>query len=189
VFIRMIDEGLERLLRTELPLPPDLGDISFDPPTGTWGAQLSRLTVNLFLYDVARSAQPGRSPVRRVSADGRAQQRPLLPMVQLSYLVSTWAGSPRDEHQLLGDVIDRVTALAALPPEHLPGPVSSSVTLAFADDPANRPRELWSSLGGQLKACFTLQATVAADAFEWAEEAPRVQRIHSLTRPIPAAAR
>ena len=185
MFIRLIDEGLEKLLREELPLPAELGDVSFDAPTGTWGAQLSRLTVNLFLYNVGRSTQPGRSPVHRTGPDGRGQQRKILPVVQLDYLVSAWAGSPRDEHQLLGDVIERVAGFAALPPEYLPAPVESTVTMQFADDTANRPRELWSSLGGQLKASFALQLTVAADAFGWEDEAPRVQRIEALTNPMP----
>lgn len=186
MFIRLIDEGLERLIREELPLPADLGDVSFDAPTGTWGAQLSRLTVNLYLYNVARSTQPSRSAVTRPTSDGRGQQRRLLPMIQLDYLASAWAGSPRDEHQLLGDLIDRVSGMTTLPPEYLPAPVSSSVTMEFADDPGNRPRELWSSLGGQVRACFVLQVTVAADAFDWEDTAPRVQRIAALTHPIPA---
>jgi hypothetical protein len=184
MFIRLIDEGLERLLREELPLPPDLGEVSFDPPTGTWSAQLSRLTVNLFLYDVTRSTQPSRSAMKR-TVDDRQERRNALPMVQLSYLVSAWAGSPRDEHQLLGDVVERITALPKLPEHYLPAPVSSSITLAFADDTGNRPREVWSSLGGQLKASFSLQLCVAADAFEWEPDATPVQRIEAITKPMP----
>jgi hypothetical protein len=49
VFIRLLEDGLEKLLREELPLPPQVGEISFDAPTRSWSAQLSRLTINLFL--------------------------------------------------------------------------------------------------------------------------------------------
>jgi hypothetical protein len=185
MFIRMIDEGLERLLRAELPMPPELGEVSFDPPTGTWGAQLSRLTVNLFLYQVARSSQPTRSPVRRVGDDERQQKRASLPMIELGYLVSAWAGSPRDEHQLLGDVVDRLSGLVALDPKYLPAEVSSTVQFMFIQDPANQARDIWSSLGGQLKASFTIRLTVAADAFDWVDVAPSVERIEALTRAIP----
>jgi hypothetical protein len=187
MFIRLIDEGLENMLRELLPLPGHLGEISFDPPTGTWAAQLSRLTVNLFLYDVARSAQPGRSPTVRAVDGGRAERRPPLPMVELSYLVSAWAGSPRDEHQLLGDVINRLAAVPRLDPRYLPAPVSSSVDLRFAPDPDNRLREIWGAVGGALKASFTIHLTVAADVFDWADEAPRVERIEALTRRIGVA--
>jgi len=186
MFIRVVDEGLEHLLRAELPLPEDVGDVSFDAPTATWAAQLARITVNLFLYDVARSSLPSRAATQRIAANGRAQQRPQQPMVRLSYLVSAWAGNARDEHQLLGDVISRCAALTELPPEHLFGEVSSPIQLSFADDERTRQRDVWSGVGGQLKPSFTLQANLAADSFDWRDAAPPVTRIEALVPPRPA---
>lgn len=185
MFISVVESGLERLLREQLPLPEEIGDITFDTPTSNWSAQLSRVTVNLFLYDVSRSTHPSRSPVHRIGADGRAERRAPQPTVQLGYLVSAWAGTPRDEHQLLGDVVSRLSATEVLPAELLPRPLSSSVHLAFADDPRNQPREIWSALGGQLKGSFTLAVSVAADAFEWTEQAPAVARVVAMAAPIP----
>lgn len=185
MFIRTVDEALERLLRAELPLPPELGDVSFEPPTGTWSAQLSRLTVNLFLYDVGRSNQPSRSPVRRAGPDGSAQRRVPLPMVRLGYLVSAWAGSPRDEHQLLSEVINRVAGLTSLPAKYLPDDTASTVDLGFDGDDHNRTREIWTALGGQLKAACTVQVHLAADAFGWVAPAPAVQRVATLLAPFP----
>jgi hypothetical protein len=187
MFIRSVDEGLEQFLRAGLPLPPEVGDVSFDAPDGTWAAQLSRLTVNLYLYDVTRSTQPSRAPMQRSTGQGAPQRRTPQPMVELGYLVSAWAGTPRDEHQLLGDVVSLVAAHEHLAPELLGAPVSSSVWLNFGDDSHNRPRDLWSALGGSLKASFTLHVTVAADSFDWTEQAPAVQRIVALTAPIPRA--
>jgi hypothetical protein len=106
-------------------------------------------------------------------------------MVRLGYLVSAWAGTPRDEHQLLGDVVSLVAATEHLAPELLSTPLSSSVWLNFGEDTHNRPRDLWGALGGKLKASFTLQVTAAADSFEWSDEAPAVQRIVALTAPMP----
>jgi hypothetical protein len=185
VFIRTVDDGLERLLRASLPLPPDVGDVSFDTPTGNWSAQLSRITVNLFLYQVSRSTDPSRTPVRRVDADGVAARRLPQPMVQLGYLVSAWAGSPRDEHQLLGDTLSRLASLTALPDEYLPDNLSSSVQLNISADPDNRAREVFSAAGAQLKAAFTLVVTVAADTFDWSAPAPPVQQVATLLAPIP----
>jgi hypothetical protein len=184
VFIRVVDEGLEHLLRTELPLPDDVGDVNFDAPTASWAAQLSRITVNLFLYDVSRSSIPSRSFTQRV-ANGQAQRRPQQPMVKLSYLVSAWAGNARDEHQLLGDVISRCAALTELSAAHISGSVSSPVHLTFAEDDRNRQREVWSGVGGQLKPSFTLHANLAADTFGWQDEAPPVTRIETLLPPRP----
>lgn len=185
MFVRLVDEGLERLLRAVLPLPEDVGDVSFEAPTGTWSAQLSRITVNFFLYEVARSHHPARAATQRTDANGRAERRAPQPMVELNYLVSAWAGGPRDEHQLLGDVISRFAALDTLPAEHLPDELSSTVHLGFGADERNRPRDVWGAAGGQLKASFTLQATVAADTFDWQDQAPLVTRIQALAAPRP----
>jgi hypothetical protein len=187
MFIRDVDEGLERLVRARLPLPEDVGDVSFEPPTGTWAAQLSRLTVNLFLYSLDRSAQPTRSPQARFDANGRPERRAPQPMIELGYLVSAWAGSPRDEHQLLGDVVSLLAGVAILPAEYAPAALNSSVTLVFGGDDLTRPRDIWQGVNGQLKACAILKATVAADTWDWQDEAPAVQRIAVLSSPIPRA--
>lgn len=179
VFIANVDAGLERMVRERLPLPEDIGDVTFDAPTSTWSAQLSRITVSLFLYDVRRSTQPSRSAVSRVDADGRGLRRRPQPMVELAYLVSAWAGSPRDEHQLLGDLVSMVSGTDVVPPEVFPTELSTSVTLATGDD-RNLGRELWSGIGGGLKASVSLIATVGADAFDWQEQAPPVERISAM---------
>ena len=145
MFIRDVDEGLEKLLRERLPLPEHIGDISFDPPTGTWSAQLSRLTVNLFLYHLDRSSQPtpcAAAPLRRQRPPER---RGAQPMIELGYLVSAWAGSPRDEHQLLGDVTSLLAGLANLPPEYRTPALNSTVMLAFGTDDFTRPRDVWQA--------------------------------------------
>jgi hypothetical protein len=180
MFIRVVDEGLERLLRAVVPLPEELGDVSFETPTSGWSAKLSRITINLYLYDVNRSSHPNRAAVRRVDENGRGERRAPQPMVELNYLVSAWAGSPRDEHQLLGDVISRVAAVDILPPEYLSSPLASSVHLAFAEDDRHKARDVWNGAGGTLKASFPLQVTVAADSFAWADEPTAVTRIESM---------
>jgi hypothetical protein len=185
MFIRDVDEGLERFIRTRLPLPEDVGDVSFEPPTGTWAAQLSRLTVNLFLYHLDRSAQPTRSPQTRISENGRAERRNAQPMIDLGYLVSAWAGSPRDEHQLLGDVISMIAGVGMLPAEFAAPALNSTVFLSFGAEEHTRPREVWQGVNGQLKACGLLRATVAADTWDWEDQAPPVERISALAAPRP----
>ena len=181
--ITAIDSGLEQLLRLSLPLPADLGDISFDAPDRSWGAQLSRVTVNLFLFDVTRSAQPPLRPEQRVGVDGQIERRPPLPLVRLSYLVSAWAGDTRDEHQLLGDVLRCLLLNPVLAPEHLPEPVEGTVQLALADHVGNAG-DLWSSLDARLKPAFQLDVTAALDS-PWSGTAPPVERIEGLVTPRP----
>ncbi len=177
MLIPVIDDGLERLLRDTLPLPPEQGDVSFEAPSTTWSATVNRLTVSLYLYQVVRSSQPPRPPRTRTGAGGLVERRGAQPMVELAYLVSAWAGSARDEHLLLGDVLTRLLAYEVLPPAYLPRPLESSVQLLLAPDESNKPREVWSGLGGTLKASFTLLATVAADAYDWRPAAPAVREV------------
>src|ERR1700760_704171 len=121
MFIRNVDETLERFIRERLALNDDLGDVTFETPTSNWSAQLSRITVNLFLYDVGLSNQPSRTALRRVTDEGTGQRRAPQPMVRLGYLASAWAGSPRDEHQLLGDLVSLFAASVSVPVEHMVG--------------------------------------------------------------------
>ena len=147
VFISAVDAGLEQMLRDRLPLPEEVGDVKFEAPTGNWSAQLSRITVNLFLHDVHRSTMQPRSATVR-SLDGAApQRRRPQPMVQLGYLVSAWAGSPRDEHQLLGDVASILAGTDTVPARYFPREMSTSVHVMLGDD-RSLPRELWTAAGG-----------------------------------------
>ncbi len=184
ILIPAVEDGLEAYLRSSLPLSRETGDISFEPPSSTWAAQVNRITVSCFLYSVSRSPQPPRAAAARTGADGRLERRAPLPLVQLSYLVSAWAGSTRDEHQLLGDVLTRLLAQQVLPPEHLDPTLQSGVQLTLAVDELNRPRDLWAGLGGTLKASFTLLATVAADAYPWEPTAPEVTAVEPMVRPV-----
>jgi hypothetical protein len=110
-------------------------------------------------------------------------------MMELGYQVSAWAGSPRDEHQLLGEVIGCLAAVDILPADYLSAQLSSSVHLNLGDDDRYRARDIWAGAGGALKASFVLQATVAADSFGWTPEPPVVTAIEAAAwRPTDASA-
>jgi hypothetical protein len=189
VFISHVDAALEAWLRAALPLTEEVGDVSFDAPNGTWSASLSRITVNLFLYDVQRSSRPATgAAIRPAENGGGTLRRRPQPMFALSYLVSAWAGSPRDEHQLLGDVVSLVAGAETVPAQFASTQLHSSVQLSLGDD-RNQPRELWSSAGGSLKASTVLQAIVAADTFDWETQAPAVDRIAAMADRMDGAAR
>jgi hypothetical protein len=189
VVIPVVDEALTRVLRATLPLPEPIGDVSFDPPSGTWSAQLNRITVNLFLFGVGRSPQQGVGPGIRRDSDGRVTERRLpLPRVQLEYLVSAWAGTIRDEHQLLGDVLTLFHANQVLTAEFLPQPPGATpVQLLVGELTSQRAKDIWSGVSGALKASFHLRVTVAAEAFPWQAAAPPVERIEALTAPYATA--
>lgn len=180
MFISNVDAALEQFVRARLPLPEDVGEISFETPDREWAAKQTRITVNLFLYEVQRSTEPSRS-VTRSAEDGdlRRIRRPQ-PMIQLNYLISAWAGGPRDEHQLLGDVVSLLAGSEVLPAEVTPPGLSSSVRLALGDD-RQAVRELWQAIGGTLRPAVQLRTTVAADTFDWETPAPAVERIVAMS--------
>lgn len=180
-----VDRALEALLRRTLPLADHEGDISFDTPTSTWSAQVNRLTVNLFLHQVARSPQPPRPAQQRPGPDGRLERRPPQPLVELSYLVSAWAGSVRDEHQLLGEALTRLLGSQALPAWAVPDTLTSSVQVAVRTDDAHRPRDLWGTLGSQVKASFGIVVTVVADVHDWELAPPQVTGVEAATSVLP----
>lgn len=182
MIIPTIDSGLEALVRQALPLPQSIGDVSFDPPSGTWSAGLNRITVNLFLFGIGRSPQPPRPAVDR-SVDGRMQRRAPLPMLQLHYLVSAWAGSVRDEHQLIGDVLTVFMLNQVVPAKHLPADMAAAVQLAVAPHDNNRAKDVWSTVGGTIKPAFELIATTATDALPYVDLPPAVDRIAGILAP------
>ena len=182
MIIPVIDTGLEALVRDLLPLPSSIGDVSFDPPSGTWSAQLSRITVNLFLFGVGRSPQPPRPAVDR-TVDGRGQRRPQLPMIELHYLVSAWAGTVRDEHQLIGELLSHFTTAQILPGDHLPETMAAPVQLSVAPHDNNRAKDVWSTVGGTIKPSFELIVTTPVDALPFEALPPAVERVAALVAP------
>lgn len=189
MLVPAVDAALESFLRATMPLPEHEGDVSFDAPTSTWAAQVNRITLNAYLYQVARSAQPPRAAATRPGDGGRMERRPALPLVELSYLVSAWAGSVRDEHALLGDALTRFLSGQVLPAWAVEHELESNIQVAVATDAVNRPRELWGALGAGLKASFTLVVTVAAPVHDWEVAPPQVTGVAASTQAVvPGAA-
>lgn len=184
MIIPTVDTGLEALLRNGLPLPEAVGDISFESPSGTWSAQLSRITVNLFLFGVGRSAQPPRPAADR-TVNGRTQRRQPIPMLELHYLVSAWAGVVRDEHQLLGDALACVMNNQVLPPELVEGGLNANIQLTIAPYDNTRAKDVWSTVGGAIKPSFELIVTTAGDASPFFDMPPSVERVSALLAPHP----
>ena len=102
-----LDETLRALLRAELERHGFEGvDIAFDAPAREWSGQLSKPTVNVFLYDM-REAEGMRSPEwSAIKRDGRVREgRP--PMVmECSYAITAWTQAVEDEHRLLARTAD-----------------------------------------------------------------------------------
>lgn len=172
MFITAVDEALRAYLCTRLPLPADAGEVSFETPTPEWSARLTRPTVNLFLHRVDKSDQLARVPQRRFDANGRPERRNASAlMVDLTYLVSVWAGDATVEHDLLGRVASLFAATTALPPHSTQGGGtggSSLVSFGFGDRAASGPL----AVAGPLKAYAAVTVTAATDDVTTDESTP-----------------
>jgi hypothetical protein len=182
--IQLIDQALEDFLRATVPLPSMTIDMSFAAPDRTWGAGLSRPTVNCFLWDVSRDLDRAASGEETREVDGQVERRPLPPRVELRYVITTWATEERDEHQLLGDVMRGVLGHPQLPEAFVPDGLRSAmpIELGLAGGDERRASEFWSALGGQLKPGLNLAVGIAVEAFPWAPAGPRTEMVEVAVR-------
>jgi hypothetical protein len=154
--IHLVDASVERFLRSVVPLPPAVA-ISFATPDKRWGAANAGPTVNLFLWDVRRDVRHAHFGTQYEQVDGQNVARRPDPDVALRYLVTAWAGEPRDEHQLLGSLLRALLSHGSIPAEHVVPEleVVGGVAIEVAAG-EGRPSDFWSSLDGQLKPGFEL---------------------------------
>jgi hypothetical protein len=178
--IELVDTALEQFLRREAALPAHEVDIAFDPPDKAWSAGVNRPTLNAYLWDVRRNVSyTSTGLVERRDADGRLERRASAPYVDLRYFVSAWAADRRDEHRLLGQVLQCLLVHAALPAVDLPASMSelAFIGIRLASNDSRKPDSFWSSLDGKMKAGLEMELTLPVDAFAWMPTAPEVTEI------------
>jgi hypothetical protein len=150
-----IDHALEQYLRAEVPLPPADVDIAFNAPARDWSARISRPTVNLFLWDVRRSASKQRAGIDEVEIEGTTFRRTPPRPLEMRYLITAWSSEHRDEHQLLGNVAATILNNRSIPHQYLPDgfelPDERPVSLSLTTTADLKPNDFWSSIDGQLK--------------------------------------
>ncbi len=115
----LIDESLEAYIRAEVPLNQTEVDVSFERPDRDWGTAVTRPTVSAFLWDVRRNSGEQEAGLGTEQVNGRAVRRAVLPRVDCRYLITTWAGDVRTEHQLLGSVLAALLRNTVMAPAHL----------------------------------------------------------------------
>jgi hypothetical protein len=81
---------------------------------------------------------------------------------ELTYLVTAWATRPQDEHRLLSQVLATLVSTDTLPARLLTGTLAElglTVGLDTAGTGSDAPAasDVWSAMGGELKASLSLQ--------------------------------
>ncbi len=162
--LELIDEGLEALMRATVPLSATEVDVAFEAPDREWSAKLTRPTVNLFLWDIRRSASQSCAGLRTTTIDGKVVRQHALPVVELRYVVSAWTADHGDERGLLAGVIRALLINETMPREYLPAGLAAIEPPAMQLARAGEDHmDVFKALEGQLKPGLNLVVTAEFD--------------------------
>ncbi|MGW0940514.1 DUF4255 domain-containing protein [Streptomyces sp. NPDC002666] len=162
--IHEVDEGL-RLLLVDAGLQDSGVDLVFDAPTKDWSARRNAPTVSVFLYGIREDATRRRTGTSEEYDDeGVVTGRRTQPRwFELTYLLTAWTNRPQDEHRLLSEVLRCLIRTDVLPARMLTGSLAAlGMTVEMEAGSAgsgDRPStvDVWSALGGELKAAIDLR--------------------------------
>ncbi|MFJ8628380.1 DUF4255 domain-containing protein [Kitasatospora sp. NPDC093550] len=161
--IHEVDEAL-RLLLGEAGLPERGVEVVFDAPTKDFASRRTAPTVSVFLYGIREeTARRQAGAVSEYDADGLVTGLRAAPRwFELAYLVTVWTNRPQDEHRLLSEVLQCLTAVDALPARLLTGTLERqglTVGLDISGRETGLPSvsDVWSALGGELRPSIDLR--------------------------------
>ncbi|HEY4331981.1 MAG TPA: Pvc16 family protein [Ilumatobacteraceae bacterium] len=170
--LTLLDEGLEAMLRATVPLSAVDIDVSFESPDDEWSAQLTRPTVNIYLWDVRRSVTKAVAGTETFQRNGVPMRRMQLPRVELHYAVTVWTSEHDDERTLLGALLTTLLGHEVLTYNFLPASLADlpepSMQLIRADE-----GDVFS-VEGRMKLTLQLKLTTAVDTGAGAELATAV---------------
>jgi len=186
----LIDESIEAFLRARVPLGATDVDVSFEAPDRHWSGKLVRPTVNLFLWDIRRSASRSRTGMEALDKDGHQFQRLALPVIELRYLVTAWTSDHGDERALLAGVMRTLLAHSHMPTDFLPSVFEylrpPTLLMARAGE---EHVDVFRALEGQLKPSISMVVVTEVDTELRLPVAPAVTSIGvSITDPSTGAA-
>jgi hypothetical protein len=175
-----LDETLRTLLKAELERHGFEGvDIAFDAPAREWSGQLSKPTVNIFLYDLREAETLRTSEWSRIQRDGRTfEGRP--PMImECSYAVTAWTQAVEDEHRLLSQVLAIFYAYPEIPQAALNGRLANGSQQwpikARIGQGKGEKSDFWSAIGGQYKVSLDYVVRLSVDSGANLERGPEVR--------------
>lgn len=144
-----------------------LADIVFDRPIETFAP--ANTSIDLFLYDVRENLELRNNEPIVERKNGQAIVHPAPRRIDCSYLVTAWpvggADLPLQEHRLLHQVLAVLGRYPTIPNPFLVGSLINQTPplpmIVPQVDGLKSPAEFWTALGNQLRASFTVTATVS----------------------------
>jgi len=159
--IHEIDASLDLLVRSDA-LEGSGTEVVFEAPTKEWAGRRNSPTVNLYLYDIREDSNRRHvGVITDYGDDGLpiARREPLR-YFRLTYLVTAWTQRPQDEHRLLSSMLASFLRSKTIPTEMLVGglaTIGAPVLVEVGRPPDARSiSEVWTALGGELKASLDL---------------------------------
>ncbi len=180
--IHEVDEAIRKIVTDEVLAGTEL-TVVFDAPTKDWAAKRVAPVIDAYLYDI-REEVARRSVGVRAERDQRgvvvAERQPMR-YYRLAYLLTAWAQRPEDEHRLLSALLACFVRREAIAPEELPGALGEQalpVRVAVAAPPKDdrQVSEVWSAMGGELRAALDLVLTVPVEVGRLVVPAPPVEQ-------------
>ena len=163
--IQDVDESLRALVKRDA-LNGSKADVAFDAPNKEWSSRRNTPTVDLYLYDIREDLEQREvmwEDVRGNARDARlvTERRPPPRRFKLSYLVTAWTQRPEDEHRLLSSLLACFLRNPTIPADALSGALAEArqpimLNIALPPPQDRSISDVWSALGGELKASLDL---------------------------------
>jgi hypothetical protein len=163
--LHLLDEVLETHLRNTVPLDRAI-DVSFAIPDREWSTGLARPTISAYLWDIKRDDKRNVGGVELVNRGTTKMRRLVSPRVRVSYFLSVFTGDQRDEHVLLGRLLQGVMKSREISQEIIPVGLTTPgarIELAIGGGEGNIAREFWSGVDGRYRPGIDLQIILPVD--------------------------
>ncbi|MCW5851049.1 MAG: DUF4255 domain-containing protein [Anaerolineae bacterium] len=180
--INDLNQTLKELLTQATGLTTDDADITFEIPSKSqpWASDTgkSKPTINLYLYDLRENRElrevgwdweEERERNGRASGRVKYTRRPM--RINLSYMITCWAGDTETEHALLWMALETFSRHSPIPNEVLQGaldqldrPIRTEV--AQPDGVLKNVSDFWGALENNLRPSVNLTVTLDLDLGE-----------------------
>lgn len=163
--LHLLDDTIEAHLRKVVPLDKSIA-VSFAIPDREWSTGLTRPTVNAHLWDIRREDKRSVGGVELVNEGDKKTRRLTLPRIRVSYFITTWTGDLRDEHVLLGRLLQGLLRSRRLDPDVIPPEFSSlgaPLEISVGASETSVAREFWGAIDGRYRPGIDLQIVMPVD--------------------------
>jgi hypothetical protein len=172
--LHLLDEVLETHLRNTVPLDRAI-DVSFAIPDREWSTGLARPTISAYLWDIKRDDKRNVGGVELVDRGPTKIRRLVSPRVRISYFLSVFTGDQRDEHVLLGRLLQGVMKSRQISQDIIPVGLTTPgarIELSIGATEGNIARDFWSGVDGKYRPGLNLQIILPVDIGMGVEAGP-----------------